>query len=533
MIDYRIGALWMEGSLSFLEQLCLVSFRDAGHHTVLYHYGALQNVPEGIETRDAAEILPRGEELRHARTGSPALHSDLFRYHLLAREERMIWADTDAYCCKRFETETGHFYGWESETHVNGGVLGLPPDCDTLRELLAFTADPYAIPPWFAPAEQDRLRALKDAGTPVHAGDMPWGVWGPHALTHFLHKTGEIRHALPRHALYPFLFKDRGLMLKRGVPVEDYVKDDTFSIHFYGRRMRKRLVEAEGGVPKRWSLIGKLLVKHGVDPAGAPLPPDRPEEDAEPVLPTTPPAAPPAPLTPVPARASPSSGGIPNLSDLAEKHGSDKGPRKHRYTELYHMLFLPYRERPIVFLEMGLQIGGPEHGGTERETTDLPSVRMWLDYFTEAQIVGLDVSDFSWFQHPRFRFLRCDMDDPAQIAQAAEAAGTPDIVVDDASHASKHQQDAFLALFPRLAPGGLYIIEDLRWQPEVYEAKTPGITKTADLFQSFLRDRRFQHTDAATAAAFDAMAPQISGCFLHQAHFDKTRKDQVLVVHKR
>ena len=81
--NYTIGALWMEGALSFLEQLCLKSFVDAGHRVVLYHYGPLQNVPEGIELADANDIMSRDNFLTHERTGSPALHSDLFRYKML------------------------------------------------------------------------------------------------------------------------------------------------------------------------------------------------------------------------------------------------------------------------------------------------------------------------------------------------------------------------------------------------------------------------------------------------------------------
>lgn len=34
----------------------------------------------------------------------------------------------------------------------------------------------------------------------------------------------------------------------------------------------------------------------------------------------------------------------PSLSDLATVYGSDKGPSKHRYTELYDMLFRPFRD---------------------------------------------------------------------------------------------------------------------------------------------------------------------------------------------
>ncbi|MFM2354490.1 MAG: hypothetical protein RLZZ528_226 [Pseudomonadota bacterium] len=223
---------------------------------------------------------------------------------------------------------------------------------------------------------------------------------------------------------------------------------------------------------------------------------------------------------------------IPNLTDLADRYGSDKGSTKHRYSELYQMLFLPYREREIAFLEMGLQIGGPEHGkGADRQTTDLPSVRMWLEYFPKARIHGLDISDFSWFSDARFSFHRVDMDDRALIATAAKEMPDFDIIIDDASHASHHQQNAFLELFPKLKPGGLYIIEDLRWQPEAYEKK--GITKTADLFRGFSEQRSFAHKDKALQAAFAALAPDISGCFVFQVKYDKKRKDQVAVIHKR
>lgn len=221
-----------------------------------------------------------------------------------------------------------------------------------------------------------------------------------------------------------------------------------------------------------------------------------------------------------------------NLTDLADRFGSDKGSTKHRYTELYHMLLHPYRNQAITFLEMGLLIGGPEHGiDADRATADLPSIRMWLEYFPKARIHGLDVSDFAWFEHDRFTFHRCDMNARENIAAAARDMPALDVIIDDASHASHHQQNGFLHLFPQLKSGGLYIIEDLRWQPEAYEKK--GITKTADLFRNFAETRVFAHKDPATQAAFAALAPDISGCFVFQARYDKKRKDQVAVIHKR
>lgn len=270
--NYQIAALWIGGNLSFLEQLCLKSFLDCGHHVRLYSYGPIGNAPEGIEMADANRVLGQGNFLRHARTDSPALHSDLFRYHLLAQNDDVIWADTDAYCVKRFESETGHFFAWESERGVNGGVLGLPRDSDALAQLLAFTRDEYAIPEWYGDKYRAELEEARERGTPVHVGDQPWGVWGPHALTHFLTKTGEIRYALPRVALYPFAYEDRALMLRPGQDTRPFVTPETYSIHFYGRRMRARIVDKFAGVPRPRSLIGQLLKLHGIDPLAAPIP---------------------------------------------------------------------------------------------------------------------------------------------------------------------------------------------------------------------------------------------------------------------
>jgi hypothetical protein len=223
---------------------------------------------------------------------------------------------------------------------------------------------------------------------------------------------------------------------------------------------------------------------------------------------------------------------ITNLTDLADRYGSDKGSTKHRYTELYHMLFLPFKDRPISFLEMGLLIGGPEHGiDADRETKDAPSIRMWLEFFTKAHIYGLDVSDFSWFKDERFDFVRCDMDERANIAAAAKKLPELDIILDDASHASHHQQFGFLELWPKVKPGGLYVIEDLRWQPETMERE--GITKTGDLFYGLQVHKKFSHSDSALEAELNRYVPEISGCFVFQAGYNRKRRHQLAVIQKK
>lgn len=265
--------LWVEGPLSYVEQLCVQSFLDAGHDVTLYHYGTVPNVPHGAALKHGSAILDREEFISHSRTGSMALFSDVFRYHLLSKLDRTIWADTDAYCMRRFDTETGHFYGWESEHHINGGVLCLPQDSPALAGLLEMTGDEYGIPFWYNAGAKAKLQARADAGDPVHVSDLPWGVWGPHAVTAWLQRTGEQKYALPREVLYPVPFRNRRHMVngRRRAEAEKFLTDRTRSIHFYGRRIREFLASRPGGLPDQGGLFDHLLKKHGIDPRAAPV----------------------------------------------------------------------------------------------------------------------------------------------------------------------------------------------------------------------------------------------------------------------
>lgn len=274
---YRIAMLWVEGPLSYLEQLCIRSFLDAGHEVTLYHYGPVANVPDGVVLMHGDAILQRDEFIQHGKSGSLALFSDVFRYHLLTQCDRTIWADTDAYCMKPFETETGHYFGWESAKHINGGVLGLPQDSPALAGLLEMSHDEYATPEWYS----DALKARLKADGPVHVSELPWGTWGPIAVTHYLHKTGEAKHALARDVLYPVPYARRRSIVRpeRRAKAEGFLTENTASIHLYGRRMRAFLAKREGGMPDKGGLMDHLLQKHGIDPQAAPLPPYTPIAD--------------------------------------------------------------------------------------------------------------------------------------------------------------------------------------------------------------------------------------------------------------
>lgn len=234
----------------------------------------------------------------------------------------------------------------------------------------------------------------------------------------------------------------------------------------------------------------------------------------------------------------PMQGQLPDLGALADKYGSDKGYRNrdaHGYTAVYDLLLAHRRAEPLNFLEIGLLVGGPEAtgGSARRETVDAPSIRMWLDYLPNARIFGFDISDFSAVSLDRFTFVQGDMGEPVDLARLRAACPDGfDVVVDDGSHASWHQQTAFIGLFPALVPGGTYIIEDLHWQPAQIE-ELKSVPKTAELFSRFLLEGRFAETGDIPEERYLEAASQIAGVtFINEAGLPSGPAKMVIIRKK-
>jgi|TARA_B110000908_G_C10148940_1_gene400412 hypothetical protein len=268
-----VATLWIGDRLSWLEQLSLKSFVDAGHETLLYCYEKIPNSPQGVTIRDAREVFPGDEIIRHKGTGSPAIHADLWRLHLMQQTD-YIWVDTDVLCTRPFDFKNPFVFGLEKPKLICNAVMRLPSDSETLKGLLEFISDPYAIGGWLKPEQQLELQASKDRGEPVHFSEQAWGLTGPAALSYYLKETGEWEHALPQSTFYPVSFKDRNKMIKRRFDIEkDFLTSDTYAVHMWARRMKPRLEEAENNRPGGGSYMDNALKKHGITPLDAPIPP--------------------------------------------------------------------------------------------------------------------------------------------------------------------------------------------------------------------------------------------------------------------
>ena len=270
----EIASLWIGERLSWLEQLCLKSFADSGHHVTLYAYSEIENVPAGVHLGDAEDIFPSRPMHRHKRTGSPAIHADIWRLHLLSKTDK-VWVDADMYCRQPFNFGSEYVFGWEKPGLVCNAVLGLPRDSDALAQALAFFDDEYAIAPWLKPWQRRELEAAQHEGRPVHITEQDWGFTGPALVTWFLGRTGEIKYAQPQAAFYPVSFKERNHLILRKFDVAPAMSKKTYGVHFWARRVKPRLEEKEGNRPQSGSYLDGLLKKHEVDPAKAPIPTPR------------------------------------------------------------------------------------------------------------------------------------------------------------------------------------------------------------------------------------------------------------------
>jgi hypothetical protein len=212
-----------------------------------------------------------------------------------------------------------------------------------------------------------------------------------------------------------------------------------------------------------------------------------------------------------------------DLTGLANRYGSDKGTEvgnKHGYTQFYEFLFEAIRTENFSFLELGLLRGGPEVGGSDnRVATEAPSVRMWLDYFPRAICHGFDISDFSGVKLGRFHFHRGDLGSAEDLARLRAELPRLRFIVDDASHASYHQQLAFATLFPLVEPGGYYVIEDLDWQPEAYEGRLPRCRLTRDLMLDFANFQRLD-IDFLPDISRRTLASRIGEIHMHRRRGD-------------
>lgn len=132
------------------------------------------------------------------------------------------------------------------------------------------------------------------------------------------------------------------------------------------------------------------------------------------------------------------------LTELGKKYNTDKS-WYHTYTDFYEIYFSGYTSPRII------EIGTAGHGSTQ----------MFLEYFGDCKLVGMDIQDYSSFEHPNFRFVNGNQTNIEDLKKCVENEDLFDIILDDGGHTMKQQQLTFGYLSDFLNNDSLYIIEDI------------------------------------------------------------------------
>lgn len=163
------------------------------------------------------------------------------------------------------------------------------------------------------------------------------------------------------------------------------------------------------------------------------------------------------------------------LDSLCDHYGSDKGGSlvegnpypwvSHTYTDFLSLLFEPSREQIDLVFECGIgtnDVSIPSNMGS----SGVPgaSLRVWRDFFPNAEIVGADIDEKVLFDEERISTYAVDQTDQESVQGMWRKVGRSgfQLMIDDGLHTFHAGRNLFLESVERLASNGTYIIEDVK-----------------------------------------------------------------------
>jgi hypothetical protein len=153
------------------------------------------------------------------------------------------------------------------------------------------------------------------------------------------------------------------------------------------------------------------------------------------------------------------------IFELVEKYGTDK--TLSGYTSTYDQLFEPIKNNITSVLEIGLGTLNPSIpssfvGNTQHFSHYKPggSLRVWKDFFPNAQVYGVDIAKDCMFEEDRIKTFLFDSSDNEYTEYYLNNLEF-DIIIDDGNHDPQYQIKTLKNLFPKLKEKGYYIIEDI------------------------------------------------------------------------
>jgi hypothetical protein len=133
------------------------------------------------------------------------------------------------------------------------------------------------------------------------------------------------------------------------------------------------------------------------------------------------------------------------------------------YQLVYGSAFAELRDLPIRLLEIGIGTNRPNAiSGMGASYQPGTSLRAWRAYFPRGDIYGADIDESTIFQEKGIQTFVTDQRSLASLGHLRTQLSDPlDVIIDDGLHTPEANSKTLRALLPALAPGGLYVIEDI------------------------------------------------------------------------
>ena len=122
-----VNFLWIGKELGNIELLSLDSFMLKGYECHLWSWEDILNIPTGVISKDAHEIMPPKENINKAK------YSDLFRYKLLYKYGG-IWSDLDNICINQIPDSEYIFAPYMG--FINNNFIKTPKGCELLLNII-------------------------------------------------------------------------------------------------------------------------------------------------------------------------------------------------------------------------------------------------------------------------------------------------------------------------------------------------------------------------------------------------------------
>jgi hypothetical protein len=198
------------------------------------------------------------QSLRHRESGSYALASDLFRYRIMVAREG-YWSDTDVVCLKPVTITGPHVFGWESKRNINGAFLYLDHQSPVLKEVMD-SFRPNFVPPWLRIRRALPFHLKRLTGRSFGPADLPWGAFGPRALTYLARKHKVDHQAQPPSVFYPLPLRDARHIFNAAFNLPEVTIQSSLMIHLWNERLK----DLKHQDPEPGSLLDMLYTKYGV-----------------------------------------------------------------------------------------------------------------------------------------------------------------------------------------------------------------------------------------------------------------------------